>query len=549
MKNYLIIFCLLLCFGTNSQNLIKNYSFEDGNPKSFSNVFEGDNYIGAVNFRHNIDYWQSRMPSKLLLHSGYNTIWHSPDWSFGVNPRHVGIRSYELVQQELSTELIYGAYYLIKFKYRWHDYSDDVNLEFYLSQNELKYKKERLLLWQNEENHLCSDDYKSFDSEAGSDYYVVACLENLINQSDVNGEWYSHEEIIQIPQNGTFHWFGFQTVLKDDSNVDVCYAGYLKIDEIELELLHCSDDPCSPTDGDINIHSFIHPQYGYCFCNLNNISKLSNFRVYSNTLGQGAIYTHGDVECINGIMDTICWNGRNNNNAPVAPAWYFIKFDVTNDCGTFNKNYSLLHTQGTNFISKTPYLCNNSVYLPIECCGHEPDVYIYDEVFTGAGYADLIAMNSITAEDITVETSVDHVHFQAGDYIEITDAIIDGDFIAEIKPCEPLYNRAFSNNIQKINYPENVEFTETNYTANEIGDLDEKHSFQIYPNPAENILYVISDNGGRVNFAIYDVYGKKRISGTGYNAISIDITELNSGLYVISIRSTKHIYNSKFLKK
>jgi len=175
----------------------------------------------------------------------------------------------------------------------------------------------------------------------------------------------------------------------------------------------------------------------------NKIQETRDKRRYYLLMLVSEIFVGEDIECFNGIKDTICWNGRNNNNAPVAPAWYKIEFNVTNDCGTFNEDHCLLHTQGTNFISKTPYLCNNSVYLPIECCGHEPDVYIYDEVFTGAGYADLIAMNSITAEDITVETSVDLFHFQAGDYIDITDAIIEGDFIAEIKPCEPLYNRAY----------------------------------------------------------------------------------------------------------
>jgi 23S rRNA U2552 (ribose-2'-O)-methylase RlmE/FtsJ len=112
-----------------------------------------------------------------------------------------------------------------------------------------------------------------------------------------------------------------------------------------------------------------------------------------------------------------------------------------------------------------------------------------------------------------------------------------------------LYNRAYSDNIQRINYPENVEFTETNFTANDIGDLDEKHSFQIYPNPAENILNVISANSGRVNFSIYDIYGKKQISGMGSNTVNINISDLNPGIYVLSISDNYQIFNFKFLKK
>lgn len=549
MKKYITFVIILYSNCLFCQNFILNYSFENSRPNHSPEIYEGTpEYSSAKNFDKNIANWKGRMPNN-IRYPLYDLIWHSPDWYFDTNPKHIAIRSYEVVQQELSADLISGAYYRVKFKYRWQNYSNNVNLEFYLSQNELKYKKEILFFWQNEENHLCSEDYKNFTATEETDFFIVANIDNLINLSDVTNEWYNYEEIIQVPLNGTMDWFGFQLVLKPEYAGEGCVIGYLHIDDVELELLSCSDDPCSPTDGDINIQSFTHPEYGHCFCNLTNVSKISNFKVYNNVLGQSPIYTGIDVECLNGIEDTICWNGRNNFNAPVAPALYFIKFEATNDCGTFEQNYSLIHPQGTNYITKTPYLCNNSIELPIDCCGHEPDIYIYDEVFTGVGYADLIAMNSITAENITVEHSVDLVYFQAGNIIEITDAIIDGNFIAEIKPCEPYYNQAYNSKSQSLISNDNMGFQENGFIENKTEDLDKKHEFQIYPNPAENMLYVISDNGGRVNFAIYDINGKKRNSGIGYNTINIDISDLCSGIYVLSISDNYQIYNYKFSKK
>lgn len=185
--------------------------------------------------------------------------------------------------------------------------------------------------------------------------------------------------------------------------------------------------------------------------------------------------------------------------------------------------------------------------MPIDCCGHEPDIYIYNEVFTGAGYVDLIAINSITAEDITVEPYVDLVYFQAGNFIEITDAIIDGNYIAEIKPCEPYFNQSFSSNTQGFTYPDNIDFQENNFIENE--NFDKNTEFQVFPNPAENILHLISNKNCLVNFAIYDIGGKKRISGSGSNTIDIDINELSSGIYVLSISDNNQIFNYKFSKK
>ncbi len=539
-----IVFFIINC--ANSQNIISNSGFEGDYP---TNVDVGAYPYGAYMFKYYIEHWEGRLPK---MNHKYSQAWHSPDWACYGNcngGKYVAIRGYELVQQELMSELISDGYYLLRFKYRWHTYSDKISLQFYLSENKMKYKKEKLYMFQNEENHLCSENYKEFKGVKDEDYFIIHDVGDLHNLSDIVGEMYYYEQIIKIPANTNLKWFGFQTVLKPEFYDLNCMLGYLDIDDIEFELVSCSADPCSPTNGSVDVQSFTHPQYGHCFSNFNNISKISNFRVSANILGQSSIYTKPDIECVNGIKDTICWNGRNNNNAPVAPAWYYILFDATNDCGTYSQRYQIVHPQGSNFIKKTPYLCNSSVQTPVECCGHEPNIYIYDEVFTGAGYIDLIAMNSIIAEDIVIESSVDRVYFQAGEEIEITDAIIDGKFIAEIMPCEPFYSYYLNNNTDSPNWLD-YDIYITNDSLKEVNeDFYQTLDFIIYPNPTKDILYVTSDYEKNFSFFIYDFSGKLQVKGDGISPYSIDVSELKSGLYLISINAEGSYFNLKFIKK
>lgn len=59
--------------------------------------------------------------------------------------------------------------------------------------------------------------------------------------------------------------------------------------------------------------------------------------------------------------------------------------------------------------------------------------------------------------------------------------------------------------------------------------------FSIYPNPATNgYLYITSKDNGIKNISIYDVLGKQ-VLRTNLNGESIDISNLNSGVYILKI--------------
>lgn len=529
-----------------SQNILNNHSFEEGNYNV--DVAHGAYPLAAYLFKHKIDAWKGRMKN---MDYRYSEAWHSPDWKLYGNqdgPKYVGMRGYELVQQQLQTNLIPSAFYKIKFSYGWDAYSDNVKLQFYLSQDELKYKKERLFFLQKENKHLCSEDYKNFTAEVGTDYFVVAEIDNLIYQQGTTGLWYTYEEIIQVPDDGTFSWFGFQLVLKPEYTGEGCLAGNLRIDDVELELVRCSNDLCGSTDGAIDIKSFTHPEYGHCFCNLNNVRKVENFRVI-NFLNQSSVYIRQDIECINGIKDTICWNGKNNYGATVASAGYFVLFDATNDCGTYNYSKDIYHPQGTNYITKTSYPCNNSVELPVDCCGHEPDIYIANANFTGEGYVDIIAQNSIISEDFSVDESVDLVHFQAGEEIEITNAVIDGNFVAEIKSCEPVFNYS---SLPETSSPLYLIDDFTEYDKNEgIKNItpQEYQDFFIYPNPVTEVLYVNTNLACNIDYRITDFDGRILTKGCKLSSFEIDMSFIKPGFYILSLKYETKLLNYKIIKQ
>jgi hypothetical protein len=74
-------------------------------------------------------------------------------------------------------------------------------------------------------------------------------------------------------------------------------------------------------------------------------------------------------------------------------------------------------------------------------------------------------------------------------------------------------------------------------------------TFSIYPNPAENVLYVQSENGN-ANYTIYDITGKVNFTHQSTNANStLDISTLSSGVYFIQCISGEEVSTIKFIKR
>ncbi|MEZ4858441.1 MAG: T9SS type A sorting domain-containing protein [Flavobacteriaceae bacterium] len=66
-----------------------------------------------------------------------------------------------------------------------------------------------------------------------------------------------------------------------------------------------------------------------------------------------------------------------------------------------------------------------------------------------------------------------------------------------------------------------------------INDFNTK-PFTIYPNPAQGYLNITSSNAGEKQVVIYDVLGKKVVTSS-LNGERMNISQLNSGVYIIQI--------------
>ena len=69
--------------------------------------------------------------------------------------------------------------------------------------------------------------------------------------------------------------------------------------------------------------------------------------------------------------------------------------------------------------------------------------------------------------------------------------------------------------------------------------------FEVYPNPATDVLYLKNLPCGEVDYVIFNVRGQKMAAGITTGAIPI--TELGRGVYLLQVNGTKYIETTKFV--
>ncbi len=110
---------------------------------------------------------------------------------------------------------------------------------------------------------------------------------------------------------------------------------------------------------------------------------------------------------------------------------------------------------------------------------------------------------------------------------------------------------------QRIQSVQNDFATNTTPCGTKFGPLSvssvssPKPLFTLYPNPAHNDIY-ISANSSTKNFSysIYNVLGEVILSGENVssNLFGIDISRLQSGIYILEMRAGKELQSHKFIK-
>jgi hypothetical protein len=98
----------------------------------------------------------------------------------------------------------------------------------------------------------------------------------------------------------------------------------------------------------------------------------------------------------------------------------------------------------------------------------------------------------------------------------------------------------------------NYESTKSNIVSSEELTslaLIEKSNFEIYPNLANNALYVKTNGGNEIKISILSTDGKVIQSNRYQNEnIEIDISDLNTGIYILRFENQDNLISKKFVK-
>lgn len=102
--------------------------------------------------------------------------------------------------------------------------------------------------------------------------------------------------------------------------------------------------------------------------------------------------------------------------------------------------------------------------------------------------------------------------------------------------------KSYMESLPDVGYP-----FKDNSGLNGINDFNDNPTISVYPNPATNILQ-LSTIEGVTDFHILNIFGQPLISKTNPGSSSIDISGLNSGIYLVIIRQNEEEKTFRFIK-
>ena len=483
---------------------------------------------------------------------------------------------YEIAEQKLTgnNKLEEDYHYLVKLYIYIHNTDVDGSphpnptnsvLNIYLAKNKIKYKKQA-----GKHKWWCSDKYKEFN-RSGTQTIKLLQSFDLANYSML--EWHEISFIFTAPKPN-FNWFGIEVSNKEYWTGDNCRISYTLIDAVSLEKTDfCNLDPCDRTDGPIAASgphrvgpdpNDLHAPF--CVNKLDNVSEAKDIYILWN----GAEVSHlPNVYSVNGIYNPIYWNGKTGGGGQTAgQVWYTWSMRLFNACGEYDYAVNFFKDGDVSTVIDVPPVnppYNNSVVTPLPCCEAQPDIYVQNVIIYGSGLAEYVAMNNIyTAGNVIVQYDADNVIFQAGNEIHLTPgfhAQAGSHFHAYIAPCTP--NAHYKNEIQNndsliltelsLNIPDSlIEYSiPVKDSAVLVNYKPATYSPVIFPK-INHGSFNISVDGLYNELLVLEIFNSSGISVyrkqiVFSEAITMDITGLSQGLYIIKLNSSKVAYTDKII--
>lgn len=89
--------------------------------------------------------------------------------------------------------------------------------------------------------------------------------------------------------------------------------------------------------------------------------------------------------------------------------------------------------------------------------------------------------------------------------------------------------------------------------SEKIAQKNKTQKVKVFPNPATNVVNILGlINSNRANILISDTYGNTFLQHNWEikkNALNIPVTSLDTGIYIVTIRSAEQQVQTKFYKQ
>ena len=84
----------------------------------------------------------------------------------------------------------------------------------------------------------------------------------------------------------------------------------------------------------------------------------------------------------------------------------------------------------------------------------------------------------------------------------------------------------------------------------DITETEQASSLNLYPNPVQDKLYIEAE-AEIEEIVVYDVYGRRQVTETPSHQgnLSIDVSNLNSGVYFVKIKTEEGNIVKRFVKE
>ncbi len=302
-------------------------------------------------------------------------------------------------------------------------------------------------------------------------------------------------------------------------------------------------------------------------------SDFENITLKTNSYWNGSDYSKGFTSGnakFNNIYDSAfggswgSWSVSNMKDS--VTAGYMNQYSVCNGMGYNSSNYAVAYysnyTPNPTIVltgaasGKTVAGCwiNNSTYAYMDMKNGTPSV---SKKFGGvngtdADYFKLRAIGYLGGKEILKKVDLMLADFTSSDstkdYILKNWTWLDLSVLGNIDSVQFTMESTDTGSFG-INTP--TYFCMDNFTTNNTAlSISENsiHALYMYPNPASNVLSV-SEYGEKATISILDMTGKYIIANNIMLSNSIDISAMNSGVYIIQISKNDIVYTAKFVKE